>query len=250
MNPPFTFNSRSLNTIPGFIIRSIVLDPPTRELQVYPVAYGDGNIPAIERLTSRRLVVRGDFKGKLVESQATMNTFNSYLVGVNKLIAFEWSGINVTANGSIESVSYGEYSGGHITTTVVFVLHTPFVYGTTNITYTLTNQTTIPQTQVAVNEGAFYAEPTITITLDSFTGSGVQEMQLTIDNVSCFIQREFTAADVIVVDSSNKTVKANGVDIEFTGRLPIIPVGSWPITYYDTFSARQVDINITYKKRY
>lgn len=97
------------------------------------------------------------------------------------------------------------------------------------------------------------AQPDITITLDSFTGSGTKFMQ--IKNVDTGEYVRFTAddwagSDVIVISSQNGIILRNGAVMQYLGIMPIWIAGVNNWEYSDDFSARSVDIKFDYKKKY
>lgn len=60
----------------------------------------------------------------------------------------------------------------------------------------------------------------------------------------------WAAADVLEIDCQNKTVKKNGVEIDFLGAFPEFPPGSQNFNYSDGFTTRTFAITVTYYPMY
>lgn len=56
------------------------------------------------------------------------------------------------------------------------------------------------------------------------------------------VTRTWVVNDVLVVDSQNKTVQVNGVDVNFTGAFLEVAPGLQTLTYQDTFTSRTVQL--------
>jgi hypothetical protein len=115
------------------------------------------------------------------------------------------------------------------------------------------NKTASPATQAMTVDGSAPQQYTIiTVTLNSFTGASLNTITLgnnqTTQAVS--ISRQWTAADVLVIDVENQTCKVNGVIVDFSGAFPQFKPGSRTLSYIDDMTARSVNITVTYVKRW
>jgi len=121
---------------------------------------------------------------------------------------------------------------------------------------TLLSPTTISTSSstagITVN-GSYKAEPKITITITAVTG-GTGGKTVTISNASTLrgvaITRDWTAGDVLEIDSLKKTLFINNSVIDFTGQFPMWDPGNSGISYLDNFTTRTVSMTASYYVRY
>lgn len=123
---------------------------------------------------------------------------------------------------------------------------------TSATTETFSNKTTAPYTDTITIGGNKANRPKITVTLDSHTATGYQDIEIknNTTGLGVKITRDWTNGDVIIVDPDNDSVTVNGDEVEFAGSYPKFDTGSQTILYDDTFSARQVDIEVVHTPRY
>lgn len=115
------------------------------------------------------------------------------------------------------------------------------------------NKTASPATQAMTVDGSAPQQYLIiTVTLNSFTGTTMNT--ITVGNnetgQAVSVSRQWTAADVLVIDVENQTCKVNGVVVDFSGAFPRFKPGSRTLSYTDDMSARSVNITATYIKRW
>lgn len=94
--------------------------------------------------------------------------------------------------------------------------------------------------------------PIITITLNALTGTAdyIQISNNKNGQEMLLYGLALVATNVIVIDSYERTVKVNGNPVDYLGSFLELDVGVASITYSDGFLTRDVDINISYYKRY
>jgi phage-related protein len=97
-----------------------------------------------------------------------------------------------------------------------------------------------------------YQKPIITITYSVMTGgtSGSLVVGNANNGQSLTISRDFTSTDVVVIDTSAKTVTVNGSLVNFSGAFPEFAPGAGQIDYSDSFTTRTFTYNIIYYVMY
>jgi len=134
-----------------------------------------------------------------------------------------------------------------------FSCYKAFGEDTSNTTETFLNKTTTPYTDDISIGGTAPAQPDIEITIDSVTASGDKYMQLknTDNGDYCKVTDDSWAADdVLVISNREKKITLNTVVVEYLGIMPEWLPGTNNWEYSDDFTARQVDIEFNYAKRY
>ncbi len=114
-------------------------------------------------------------------------------------------------------------------------------------------KTTSPYTDDIEIGGNAPAKPDITITVNSFTGSSDRFIQIknTVTGEYVKVTRDDWAADDIVqIYTGLAIVTVNGNVTQYLGIMPVWNPGDNDWEYSDDFSARNVDIDFSYKKRW
>jgi hypothetical protein len=154
-----------------------------------------------------------------------------------------------TGNVDGEIVRKGKWA----TAKVRFDCYTAFGEDSVATTQSFLAKTVTPYADTFVVGGSAKAQPDITITIHTFTGAGTKQIKLTNSDTGDYIQldrSDWAANDVIAINSKLMIVTKNGVQIQYLGMMPEWEVGTINWQYSDTFSARNVDVAFSYKKKY
>ena len=92
--------------------------------------------------------------------------------------------------------------------------------------------------------------PVITITLTAVTGGSAASIFVGNNGTGqqLTITRTWSASDVLVIDTFNRTVKVNNVEVDFGGHSPLFAPGAGTLGYVDTFTTRTFTISAVYAK--
>lgn len=115
------------------------------------------------------------------------------------------------------------------------------------------DKTTSPFTDDITIGGSAPAQPEITININSLTASGEKFIQIKNTDNGDYVKitaSDWTADDIVIISTRTATVTRNGNVVEYLGIMPewVPGVNNWE--YTDDFTARQVDIEFSYKKRF
>jgi hypothetical protein len=136
---------------------------------------------------------------------------------------------------------------------VRFECYKAFGEDTSATTENFTGKTTNPYTDDIEILGSAPAQPDITITINTLTGSGSKFIQIKNSETGDYIKivhTDWLANDVIVISHANASVMVNGVMTQYLGIMPIWNPGDNDWEYTDDLTARNVSISFSYKKRY
>ena len=103
--------------------------------------------------------------------------------------------------------------------------------------------------QVSIT-GTYKAKPTITITINSETDMTVFKWDNTTVGDWIQVATAFSAADVLVINCEDETVKLNGSSIDFTGVFPHFEPGNNNLTLTVTATAFNMDVSFAYYPTY
>lgn len=253
---PLTFNGNDLNTIPGLqITMTAPYQPPTRELTVFSIASADRSA------TTSAYFVRKDIPCQMVirrNSKALMEQSLDTLMGMLRatnadLLIGQSGGVRRYVSATADAISTNGNTGGYIEIDLKFVCSEPL--GTDNfITSLLTqlNVTAATITYPITIDGNTSQRPRFVITVDSVTDGISKTITITnpVNDQAISVTASWEAADILIIDTDTGEVTINDDPAEFTGALPEWEPGASYVNYSDNFSARQVDIIATYRKRY
>ena len=100
------------------------------------------------------------------------------------------------------------------------------------------------------NGGSVEAEPVIIMIFSAADAITAVEFQNTTTGETVSVAEAISDGDVLIFDSEAKTVKLNGVELEFSGRLPALQVGINSITIGLTGTSATYDVTAKQKNQY
>lgn len=226
---------------------------PNRELQIENVAGADGGVLVEARYATSTITASGTLQADTqLELEVLIQTFKRSLNKTEKELRITDEG-DFTRFVCTPGVIIVERERGltRATWQVDFVCANPIGWFQDEVALLSETYSSATVTSPIEVEGSYKAEPTIVMTINSFTGAGDQTISLQNGKTSAGISitRTWTAGDEIEIDSLNYSVKVNGQEIDFNGLFPSWDAGLGTVYYVDTFSARDVDIIISYTKR-
>lgn len=251
------FNSVDLATVEGVEVTSIDHHKrPVRSNSWQKLARQDG-----------KKLVKSDYDERVIAITAILRGTNRATYEVNRDKLFQYldvqeatlrvpqSGGNRDYTCTVDEIDYVDNPvGGFSKVMIKFVAsNPPFGRDTSNTTATNSRFTGAAKTDTFVAIGGSVAAlPVITLTLNSGTGLTSTYMEITnpASGKTLRVTRTWTAADVLVIDTENKTVKVNGTDVDYTGVFPSWAPTDTQLQYADTFTTRNVTMNMVYKKRW
>lgn len=139
--------------------------------------------------------------------------------------------------------------------TIEFIIDEPVgVGGTPQTIYSTTGKTT-SLTEIDLLDidlqGTFQEQyPIYEITINSVTNGSTPSIEIENGLNILTIAGEVTAGDVIVIDTAALNVKVNNEMVDMSGSFPFITDFGSMIYIRDTFSARNLDIEVSHNPRY
>lgn len=255
-----TFDGYSLQSS-NIILTKIEHDNiPAQELKRYRIVRGDGEIITDKRFGAKRILLIGRVNGTSSDDlESRLDTLREKVSGynkVNKQLVIDYNATTrqytaVCTSFSIDrrtgTVNFAEFQ-------IEFISTTPFgkAPASSNL-LTSPAQTTTPNNKAITVVGTAERQKLIiTILLNSFTGTVANTITIKNNetNYAISVSRLWVAADSLVIDVENFSVKVNGVEVDYSGAFPDFAPGSRTLVYSDDFSARNVNITVTTTVRY
>lgn len=250
------FNGSDIeDSVPNAKITAVDMRPATRKLTSAQLARRDKTVVSSAFFTDRKPVVTLDIGGNNRASfETSMNVLNRLLQGREKALILPWANGSVQLTATYDNMAITDQAGGFGTVSIEFMCSDPF-----GIDTTVTQLYNYPHLvgslydfKCTFDGSTETQQPVTTVTINSITGGTGKA--ISIENIDtgevCTITRNWVPTDVLVVDSRNKTVQVNGVDVDYTGGIPEWVTGTSNVTYVDNFTARDIALSITYQKRY
>lgn len=262
MDGNLTFDSNNLQTYSaatrtGIITSSIDHnDVAAKDIALLGLANTDASVIPRVGYPSKKITIAGTIIGSTQANiDSRIDTFKSYFNGKNKNLDIVYNGSTRRYIATASSVSVVRANKALFATfTVEFICTQPF--GRATSVTTALNQSA--RTASSYNDThtfvgtAPYQLPVITITYATVTGGAafVQFNNSTNGQGIMITDQTWANGDVLEIDCVNKTVKKNGVEIDFLGAFPEFPPGLQGFTYSDGFTTRSLTELITYYPMY
>jgi phage-related protein len=175
-----------------------------------------------------------DIALKITLKAATSNAFNTLLDDFKKNIRNTEGNLDITVNGEIRRIKATckaidferkAYNVTFTTAKVVFQAVEPFFYAVNAQSY-----------EFQAQSGSFFGEFSNNGSADSLpalyfifgSGTSATALGITAFGKTLTITTALTNNDVVIIDSKQKSVTKNGVEIDYTGQFPKFPPGSCP----------------------
>jgi hypothetical protein len=229
---------------------------PEKDAKIYAMAHAHKSSIPIVNYPRRVIRAEGTLLGTSISNlDSLIDTFKGYFTGKDKNLDVDYAGGTRRYIATVARLEIDRPKGlTHAEFEIEWWCTSPWGQATSNTT---ANNSTNITTQTANYAHTYIGTapvqyPVITITIDSGTGL---DGYLTIKNQAnnqgiTIIGQTFVATDVIEIDTKNRTVKKNGVEIDFIGSFPELSPGSRTLVYADGFTTRQYDITVAYLPLY
>ncbi len=253
-----SFNANNFETsVPGLIVKDIDYGTPDRELNAFDIDRADESKVTDAFYTKRRINVSCEIGGTTTGGrpglEAAFDQLNNILDTVEGTLLVPQAGINREYVATKENILINDRKGGWADFDVQFRCSTPFSYETSSTSlYTLTSLVGSLYDFACTFAGTTWQRPTITVTLNSFHGSGSNKsikISNPVTSEEIAVYRTWTAADVLLINLETGAVTVNGNNVEWSGTLPQWAVGLGNVRYSDDFTGRNFNISIAYRKR-
>lgn len=250
------FNSNSLQTTSIITSEIDHHSSPNKAVAQASIAHGNKSRIIYTEYKDKKINITGQLVSTTITTlDALIDTFKGYLQGEDKNLDIEYNG-TTRRYVATENVTQIERPGGLLFANFKVQFICAFPFGTDLASSSLSTQTTqtnaIYNYAITVAGSAPWQCPVITVTYSAITGLTSKTVSIGNGNTGQIISvtRTWTATDVLEVDVANRTVKVNGVQVEFSGAFPEFQPGSGTLSYADDFTTRTFGLTATYYKRY
>ncbi len=262
MDGNLSYNANSLQTYDRSTkvgINTNVIDHtsiPEKQMELYGKANANGSaIPTIN-YPSKKISIAGTIHGSTKANlDSRIDDFKALFNGKDKNLDITYSSSTRRYIATANTISVQRQQKAlWATFAIEFTCTNPFGMDTSqtsimnSVGYTSNSLNVTP----TIGGTAPFQLPIFTITVTALTGAG-DYVQISNDNNNQQILiygAGIVNGDVIEIDCEARTVKINGVEINYYGTFLELETGANSITYSDGFTTRTVTITAGYNKRY
>lgn len=262
MTGAITFDSNNLQTYSpathvGIITNGIEhTNLPDKDIALFALANTNQSVIPYVGYPVKKITIKGAIVGSTsADVDSRIDSFKQYFLGKDKNLDIEYNGTTRRYCATVNTISvqrqqkalWAEFQ-------IEFICTLPF--GKNTAATTALNQSgrtnsgyTDPYTFLGT---APFQLPVFTITYSAVTG-GASFVQIgnSGNGQSIMItDQTWAAADVLEIDVANRTVKKNGVEIDFLGAFPEFAPGAQNFSYSDGFTTRTFTELVTYYPMY
>ena len=229
---------------------------PQKDAKLYALAHANKSVIPFVSYPSRRIIVSGKVLASSISALDTaLDTFRAYFRETDANLDIGYGGGTRRYTATVNGLTIDRPGGLQFANfTIEFLCTQPFGQATsTTSALSASARTSGSYTDAHTFVGtAPYQLPVWTITVNSitdgdnymFVGNSANGQGITITGVT------FAAADEVVIDCLNRTVKVNDVEVDFFGAFPEFEPGDQNLLYSDNFTARNIDIDVDYYPLY
>lgn len=262
MTGAISFDTNSLQTYApatdvGIITNGIEhTNLPIKDAALYPLANTNQSVIPYVGYPSKAINIAGVIKGSTTANlDSRIDSFKQYFLGKDKNLDIEYNGTTRRYVATANTISVIRRQKALFATfEIEFICTLPFGKNTSATTALNASGRTLsgytdPYTFLGT---APFQLPVFTITYSAVSG-GASYVQIgnSGNGQSIMItDQTWVAADVLEIDVANRTVKKNGVEIDFVGAFPEFPPGAQNFSYSDGFTTRTLTELVTYYPMY
>lgn len=251
------YDGNSIQTA-NIIVQSISHESiPTKIASTYSHAHANKTTIPFIAYPSKQITLTGVVVGSSVpDLDSRLDTFKSYFNGKDKYLDISYNGstrryiatLNAMTVDRTGLLTYANF-------TISFIATDPFGQDTAATTaINTTGNTAIPYQPTYTFLGSAPTQrPVITVTFSAMTGNTTPQSVTVSNNATSqgiTVNRVWSATDVLVIDTVNRTVTVNGNPVQFSGAFPEFALGAGTFGYTDGFATRTFAFNVTYKVAY
>lgn len=249
------FNGYSLQNANIVTSQALYDQTPTRELPTNKIPRNDGEFIIGDFWRAKVITLRGTVRG------SSAADLNSRIDAMKKALAVRGANLDIKIDGTIRRFkatmigsenlfSRRNYHNTFIPYEAQFLCVVPWGQATTYTESLFTDKTGISSTEFVNNAGTIHAAPVISLNFS--TASSITAVSVTNDTTGETISAtvSLSAADIIVFDSENFTVKKNGTAIDYSGSFPKLATGSNSFTITLTGTSATFTLSIKHKTSY
>lgn len=245
---PIKFNGNSISDIADvFVYNYNATNLPNRDINIYKLARRSKSIITSSEYTDKTITIYLRVNsGSRADTEATTTMVKGLLQAQNGKLELQQSGIDVSYTATMNEFNIS-WVGKSAYVELVFIASTPIATGVDVDVLANMTVTTQGDSITFTVAGSAPSEPRINLLINSVTGGsgGVINLYNAMNSQGITITRNFTAGDILEVDSAEMVVQHNGVEVDFAGTFPVFPPGVQQLAYTDTFSARNVSVSMT-----
>lgn len=241
------FNLSSEN----YLVTGISNDITTNNsLNVLKIPRSDKSKILYYELDSRKILITGIVLGSSRQDLlANIDSLKNAIYGENLILTITYGATTRKHLVNLQSISFAEDSSVDFTSYTLDLLATEPTESTVAAVENFTGKTGV-FSEVIDFDGSFYPEPVITITVNSETSLSKFVLSSSSSGISITVNAAFEANDVLIINTKEKKVLLNAVEIDYSGAFPKFAAGENTVTITPTSTAHNLDIEMRYVPRW
>ena len=246
------FNSNNIGEVDGvWLYYYNATDLPDRDINIHKLARRSLSIITSAEYTQKTIpVMMRVCSGSRQATEETITRIKGLLQPQNGELIVYQSGEDFKYTATMNEFNI-EWVGTSAYVVIVFITSTPIAEAVDTDIMTNFNTTLASDGSSFIVNGSYIAEPFINVRVNAATGgtSGKVSIFNASTNQGITVSGDFTAGSQLEIDCSEYTARLNGINMDFEGLFPTFPPGSQRIGYSDTFTTRNVDVTVTYRRK-
>lgn len=231
-----------------------IYSAPTNKIQADPLAERDGALIVKQQYDSKTFTVEGWFrKSTIAEAEQARDEFMRAMGAKNQALDIDYAGGVRRYLASAQNVIVSRIGLTSFGFSIQFLSPDGMGWDLNSTTLVAGELITTSFETMSIDVGGSYkAEPVINVLINDVVG-GVGKTVTISNGVSLRqiqITRDWSANDLLEINTLEGTVFVNNIPADFTGQLPEFETGMGRLGYNDDFTSRNVLLTAGYVRRW
>lgn len=225
---------------------------PNRDIQIYKLARRDKSVITSAEYTNKEIPINFyACGGSRAGTEDVITQLKSLTQSQNALLVVSQGGDTVEYTATMNELRIN-WIGTSAEITLVFIASDPVGKNSTAIDFIpSTNITSASGSYAAIVLGSATVYPIFDLTITAVTGGTAASITIlnALTSQGITITRDWTAGELVEINSEEMTATVDGDVVDFTGMFPQFTSGTQQIQYLDTFATRDITLSATYNPR-
>lgn len=241
------FEQNNLNNVPGSKVTYHEFnDLPSREISINKLARRDLSIITSAEYSQKQVTITmSACANTRAGTERIITTLKQMVQSPNGELLVLQDGLVIKYTATMNEFNI-EWDATYATIRIVFIASDPFGKSVDTLSFANFVHNSPQTSATGVFQGSGTIEPTISMIVNSISGTGELRILNARTNQGITINKTLVSGDLISIDSQAKKVFVNNGLVDFEGLFPTWSAGTQQIVVIDSYASRNISVNVDY----